>query len=123
MKRRRNASHIEEAGVRGRLFRRGDRYWLDVRLGEKRERLSAQTSDRTIAEKNARALAKEIATQLLLGVSPQTITLGEVFGAYHRHKVQTLKKQWKKGAETRTKMFRDGLGRRYAGGRNFPVER
>lgn len=110
MTKRKKSVFVEESGVRVRVFRRGDRYWLDVRIGDKRERVSAETSDRATAEANARALAKQIATQRLLGVSPDAVTIAQVFAAYHRNKGETLKRQWKKGAETRTKMFTAAWG-------------
>jgi hypothetical protein len=105
MKRRR-INPIEESGVRVRLFRRGDRYWLDVRVeGRERMRVSAETGERDVAEANARRLAREIAMRQLLGVTSDTVTLGHLFAAYHEHKGRTLKRQWKRGAETRTAMF------------------
>jgi integrase len=70
-----------------------------------RVRKSAETSDRDVAEKNARALALEIARQKLLGVKPDTLTLGQVFTAYAQHKGRTLAGQWKRGAETRQRLF------------------
>ena len=102
---RKKSSTIEASGVRVRLFRRGDRYWLDVRHGETRKRLSADTSDRSTAEAKAEQLAKEIAKQQLLGITPERLTLGELFTAYWKEKGYNLEGQWRRGAETRAKLF------------------
>ncbi|MDO8500452.1 MAG: hypothetical protein Q7S20_01255 [Gemmatimonadaceae bacterium] len=109
MKRKKSAT-VEASGVRVRIFRRGDRYYFDVRHGEKRTRVSAETGERNIAEANALTLAREIATQQLLGVTPDTLTVAQLFTAYHEHKGQTLKAQWKRGAETRSRLFKDAWG-------------
>lgn len=97
---------VEESGIRVRIFRKGDRYWLDVRDGDKRIRTSARTSDRSLAEKNAVALAREIATQKLIGVTPDTLTLGQLFTAYHEHKTRGLPDgQWRRAILSRTQLF------------------
>jgi integrase len=98
--------YIEESGVRVRLFKRGDHYWFDVRVeGRPRKRLSAATTDRAVAENSARDLAREIAKQQLLGLSPDTLTLAQVLAAYDQHKGQTLLGQWKRSADSRAKLF------------------
>lgn len=107
MPKRKKSTAVEESGVRVRLFRRGDRYWLDVRVeGRERMRVSAETGERDVAEANARRLAREIAMRQLLGVTSDTLALGQLFAAYHEHKGRTLKRQWKRGAETRSTMFK-----------------
>lgn len=115
MKKRKKSTHVEAAGVRVRIFKRGDTYWLDVRHGLTRTKKSAKTSDRTTAEANATALAKEIAKQELTGVEPDTVTLGQVFAAYAKQKEGKQKPQWKRAAETRTTLFIA------AWGETFPV--
>jgi hypothetical protein len=109
---KRRKSHIvEESGVRVRIFRRAAHYWLDVRIeGLPRVRRSAETSDKDTAEANARAFALEIARQQLLGVKPDTLTLGQLFTAYAQHKGRTLDGQWKRGAETRQRLFLEAWG-------------
>lgn len=103
---RRKAHVVAESGVRVRIFPRGDVYWLDVRLdGYPRARKSAKTADKSTAEAHARAWALEIARQKLLGVKPDTLTLGQLFTAYAEHKGRTLNGQWKRGAETRQRLF------------------
>lgn len=97
-KRRRKARVIEAAGVRVRIFRRGEFYWLDVRRGTRRERISAKTTVAAQAEKYAVALAEEIAKQELLGVTASTLTLEQLFAAYWTHKGQYLRGQWRKQA-------------------------
>jgi len=111
MPRKAKSRHIEESGVRVRIFRKGEFLWLDARAkGRPRQRVSARTADRSVAEANARAFAKEIAKELLLGLSPESLTLGQLFEAYHQHKGQTITGQWKRGAETRTKLFLNAWG-------------
>jgi integrase len=112
---RKKSTTIEASGVRVRLFRRGARYWLDVRRGDSRTRVSADTADRAIAEARADELAKEIAKQELLGVTPDTLTLGQLFAAYTKERSWTQKPQWRRAAETRTKLFLA------AWGETFPV--
>lgn len=73
-------------------------------------RVSAETSDRETAETNARTLAREIAMRQLLGVTSDTVTLGQLFAAYHEHKGRRLNRQWKRGAETRATMFKGVWG-------------
>jgi integrase len=46
-----------------------------------------------------------MALQQLTGVSPETVTLGQLFTAYADHKGATLKGQWKQGTESRAKLF------------------
>ncbi|HZL28077.1 MAG TPA: hypothetical protein VFC39_16250 [Acidobacteriaceae bacterium] len=102
---------VEDSGVRVRIFLRGDRYWFDVRMPDKqRRRISAETSDRSTAEQNAHELAKSIAAQLLLGVEANTLTLSQLFRVYAQHKGRTLEGQWKRGAETRARLFIDAWG-------------
>jgi integrase len=111
MSKRKRSSRIEESGVAVRVFKRGDRYWLDVRVeGRPRTRVSAETSERDVAEKNARQLARQIAVQQLLGVTPDTATVAQVFAGYFDHKGRDLKRQWKKGAETRSNLFSTAWG-------------
>lgn len=105
MKKKKKSTHVEAAGVRVRIFKRGDTYWLDVRHGLTRTKKSAKTSNLATAKANAIASAKEIAVQILTGVTPDTVTLGQLFAAYAKQKEGTQKKQWKRAAETRTALF------------------
>jgi len=102
---------IEDSGVKVRVFLRGDRYWFDVHIkGRPRQRVSAETSDRLVAEQNAHKLARSVAAQLLLGVEAKTLTLEQIFRVYAEHKGRTLEGQWKRGAETRARLFADAWG-------------
>lgn len=115
-KRKAKSRSVEDSGVRVRVFLRGGRYWLDVRIKDRpRQRVSADTADRTVAEGKALALARSIAEQRLLGVEPQRLTLAQLFQQYREHKGRTLDGQWKKGAETRARLFLD------AWGASFPI--
>lgn len=124
MAKRKRSSTIEENGVLVRIFQRGEFYWLDARVKRKRgqaggesprKRLSADTTDRTVAEANARALAREIARQSLFGVKPQSLTLSQLFDAYDTHKGRILEGQWKGAAVMRRRLFLA------AWGENIPV--
>lgn len=111
MTKRKKAVFVEESGVHVRIFRRGDRYWFDVRIeGTKRKRVSAETADPAIAKQKARAIAQQIAMQQLLGVSSDSVTLEQVFSAYHEHKGANLKSQWRKSALTRRNLFSSAWG-------------
>lgn len=110
-RRKPKVQRVEEAGVRVRVFRRGDRYWLDVRLRDRpRQRVSADTADRAVAEAKAHALARAIAAEQILGTAPETLTLGQLFASYGEHKARTLTGQWKRGAETRARLFTAAWG-------------
>src|SRR5512146_2758414 len=103
---KRTKPHVVEAhGVKVRLYKEDGRYYLDVRHGTKRVRTAARTADKGAAEEAAKALAREIATQQLLGVTPDTLTLGQLFAAYHTNKGATLEGQWKRAIERRKRDF------------------
>lgn len=111
MAKRKKSLAVEESGIRVRVFRRGGRYWLDVRNGEDRTRVSANTTERSQAEVNARSLAREIATRQLLGVSPDTLTLGQLFTSYDEHRGNKFERiQWRKAIKTRTRCFLSAWG-------------
>lgn len=105
-KKRKRSLAVEESGVRVRIFQRRGRYWLDVRNGEDRTRVRANTTELSQAEANARALAREIATRQLLGVSPDKLSLGELFTAYQEHRGSKFERpQWRKAIATRMRLF------------------
>jgi hypothetical protein len=111
MAKRKKSQTVEESGIRVRVFQRGGRYWLDVRNGEDRTRVSANTTDRSQAEANAKSLAREIATRRLLGVSPDTLTLGQLFTAYDEHRGSKFERvQWRTAIKTRTRLFLEAWG-------------
>lgn len=110
MARKKKPARVEESGIRIRLFQNGGTWWADVRLGELRKRTSLKTAVKSTAEENARALAQEIAKQRLLGVRPDTLTLAQLFTAYNEHKGANLEGQWKRGAETRQRLFTAAWG-------------
>lgn len=110
-KKRKRSLTVEESGIHVRIFQRRGRYWLDVRNGEDRRRVSAKTTERSQAEINARSLAREIATRQLLGVSPDTLTLGQIFKAYDEHRGSKFEReQWLKAIKTRTRLFLEAWG-------------
>lgn len=114
MKKRKRVTYVEAAGVRVRIFKRGGGYVLDVRHGETpRKRVSAKTSDRATAEQNALKLAKEIATQELTGVTPDTLTMRQLFTAYQQDRGAAQTPAWRRGAETRATLFLAAWGGDY----------
>lgn len=98
---------VEEHGVRVRVYRRGGRYVLDVRasVGYRGGRRSAKTSDRSTADAAAHDYAREIAKQQILGIKPETLTLGELIAAYMKGKGWGLKENWRRAANTRANLF------------------
>lgn len=104
-KRRPKTRVIEAAGVRVRIFLRGEFYWLDVRRGTRRERISAKTTVAAQAERHAVALAEAIARQQLLGVTTSTLTLEQLFTSYWTHKGSALSGQWQRQAEAHRRDF------------------
>lgn len=112
---------IEESGVQVRLFERGGKIYRDVALGRtvsesgkartKHDVRSMGHSDRKLAEKQARSLAKEIARGRLNGHVPDgRLTLGQLFTAYRLHRLPTLSKPRQREAQTRMAMFLDAWG-------------
>ena len=110
MPRKPKSVRVEQDGVRMRLYVVGRSWWADIRAGGRRTRESLRTGERATAETNARALARAIATQQLLGVRPDTLTLGQVFAEYDRHKGAKLDGQWGAGARARARFFTDAWG-------------
>lgn len=101
---------VEASGVHIRLFQQGPRWWFDVRDGGKRDRVPARTSDKSVAETRATELADAIARQKLLGVTPETLTLGQVFDAYNQYKGKGLEGQWKRAIDRRQSAFLEVWG-------------
>lgn len=110
MARKKKPNRIKEAGVRVRLFRRGATWFADIQDAGARNKASLKTTEKKTAEDNARALAREIAKQRLIGVQPDTLTLAQLFTAYARHKGGSLLGQWRRGAETRQQLFLQAWG-------------
>ena len=96
---------IEESGIAVRVYQNGKRWWADVRIDSKRSRTSLKTVERGTAETNARALARELAKQKLLGVKPDTLTLGQLFIAYNENAKPLLNEARQKWVASRQAMF------------------
>jgi integrase len=105
MPRKPKSQTIEEAGVRVRIFQRGRQWWADIRLKDERYREPLKTTAKSTAEDGARALARELAKQRLLGVTSDTLTLGQLFEAYRQHRVPSLAVARRREAATRIAMF------------------
>lgn len=103
---------IEEAGVEVRIYERSgsSRIWRSVVVGGEKDRASLKTSDRELAEERARAFARELAKRQLNGIRPATVTLGQVFAAYRKHRVPDLKAQHKRSVKTRLTLFEEAWG-------------
>ena len=72
---------------------------------------SLETMSRGLAEERARAIAREIAEARLTGVTPDTLTLGQVFRAFFRLKAPGLSPEWRQLAETRRDLFEEAWRR------------
>ncbi len=104
------ATKIEEHGVRVRIYEREDSWslWYSTMKDGRKLRRALDTSDRTVAEQRARAIACEIAKANLTGVQPNMVTLGQVFALYRTHKLPGLAAR--KRAETRMEVFLEAWG-------------
>ncbi len=105
---------IEEAGVRIRLYERTTSFsiWYSIIAEDGRKvRKSLQTGDRTLAESRARAIAQGVAQERITGADVQRgLTLTQVFAAYRRHRLPTLKKYRQQYARTYMAMFMAAWG-------------
>ena len=113
-KRKNWSTTVEESGVRVRVYQRpgSSRLWYSiVRPDGSKIRKSLETSSRQLAEERARAIARSIAKAQLTGVTPETLTLGQLFDQYRRHKLPTLSGAWARSAETRIHLFEKAWGR------------
>jgi len=109
-KRKKNWSKIlEEAGIRLRLYERptSSAVWYSIVAEDGRKiRRSLETGDRTLAESRARAIAQGVAQERITGADVQRgLTLAQVFAAYRRHRLPTLKKYRQQYARTYMSMF------------------
>ncbi|MBX6332065.1 MAG: site-specific integrase, partial [Gemmatimonadaceae bacterium] len=98
---------VEESGVQVRVFERapGSTLYRSVVLGGRKERKSLGHHDKKLAVEQARQLARRLAEAKLLGIRPGSLTLGQLFERYRRHKLPTLSGDWRKAAETRMDLF------------------
>jgi integrase len=110
MPRKPKSETIEEAGIRVRIFRRGAQWWADFRVSGERQREPLKTREKSTAETNARNLARSLAAQMLLGVAPDTLTLGQLFTAYEANRLDVLRPPRQREARTRIAMFLEAWG-------------
>ena len=68
-------------------------------------------SDRRLAERQAKALAAKVAEARLTGVTPDSITLGQVFDRYRRERLPALREKYRRHAVTRMSLFEQAWGR------------
>lgn len=103
---------IEEAGVEVRIYERSgsSRIWRSVVVAGEKDRASLKTADRELAEERARAFARELAKRQLTGVTPDDVTLGQVFEVYRRERLPQLKGQHQRSVKTRLRVFEEAWG-------------
>ena len=118
---------VEESGVRVRLFSRDGSRMIWYSIVKRREEYtdasgrvkrrtvkvekSLETTSRGLAEERARELAAKIAEARLTGVRADTLTLGQLFDQYRRHKLPILSGAWARSATTRATLFLEAWGR------------
>jgi hypothetical protein len=88
------STEITEYGITVRVYERepgGVLYRSIVTADGRKDRKSLGHRDRDRAEKDVRTLIGELAEAKLTGVKPDTLTLGQLFGAYRRERMPSLK--------------------------------
>jgi integrase len=95
---------VEESGVRIRLYERSNSsaVWYSIVADDGRKvRRSLETGDRELAETRAKAIAQGVARERITGADVQRgLTVGQVFAAYRRHHLPTLR-QYRQAYATR----------------------
>ena len=111
-KRKQWSKTIEEQGIRVRLYRRkrGGPIYREVRIDGRKDRQSLGHSDAALAEDQARAFARELASAQLSGRPLGSLTLGQLFQVYFHHKGRTLSSDWQKASQTRGTLFERAWG-------------
>ena len=104
--------NLEEAGVRIRAYERpgSSSIWYSVVQDGKKVRKTLKTSDRTLAEGRARAIARELARAHLTGEDLRSPTLGQVFHLYSRERLPLLSGARAKLADTHIRLFAEAWG-------------
>jgi hypothetical protein len=105
---------IEEHGVRVRLYERpnSSSVWYSIVTEDGRKvRKSLETGDRDLAETRAKAIAAGVAQERISGADVQRgLTLAQVFAAYRRHHLPTLRPYRQRYARTYMAMFKAAWG-------------
>ena len=105
---------IEEEGTKLRLYERtnSSSVWYSIVVGDGRKiQKSLKTRDRDLAEARARAIATGVARERINGGDVQRgLTLTQVFAAYRRHRLPTLKEYRQQYARTYMAMFMAAWG-------------
>lgn len=105
---------VEELGQRIRIYERAatDVLWYSViqedASGRKKQvRGSLKTTDRSVAEDNARQVARKLVEEELIPTDgdAKNRTLGEVFAAYFKVRAPALSGGWRKEAQSRRNLF------------------
>lgn len=108
------SKQINEAGLRARLFRYGDRptlYYDVFRLDGVRVRKSTKREDRKEAEKFVCSVLRAMAKQGTQAIG-QDADLGTVFRLFFELKVPTYRLAWQRASRTRREMFEKAWGAR-----------
>ncbi len=100
---------ITQSDIKIRLYERANSssVWYSIigHDGRKIQR-SLKTGSRDVAEQRAREIAKGVAQERITGADIQRgITLGQLFAAYRRHRIPTLRPYRRRYAETYAGMF------------------
>lgn len=106
---------VEERGVRVRVYERPgtENLTREVRMPDgTKDRRSLGHGDRTLAEQQVRALARELARAELTGADLGALSIGQLFAAYFhpRHGKLLDRAAWKQAARTRADLFMEAWG-------------
>lgn len=107
------STFIEAHGIRIRLYQRtkGGNIYREVRTHDGgKDRKSLRTSDQERAEELARQLAAKIARARLTGVTPQTLTLGQLRAVYKRERGPLLSDRRESEVERAFALLEEHLG-------------
>lgn len=100
---------IEESGVSIRIFERANSsaVWYSIVTEDGRKiRKSLKTTDRSLAETRAKAIAEGVARERITGADvTRGLTIGQLFAAYRRHQLPTLRPYRQRYAKTFMAMF------------------
>jgi integrase len=104
---------IEEGGVAVRLFERGDTIYRDIRLeGGVRDKKSLGHGDRSLAEQQARALARRVSELRFAGHSG-LLTFGQLAALYERDRVPVLAPARQRGVRGMLRLLEQHFGRSF----------
>ena len=103
---------VEAHGVRIRVYERANSssLWYSVVRNGRKFRKSLKTTDRTLAENRAKAIAQELALANLTGDDLRSPTLGHIFQLYRQEKLPLLSEARIRFAKTHLDLFAQAWG-------------